>query len=72
MNQKELNIISATAKGMRQALDMLNSDYGDHALSDALCSLQDPMPRPLRSADVGYYAMMLLAWQLRGSPDLLT
>ena len=72
MNQKELNIIHATAKGFAQALEMLRSDYGDHALSEALCQMQEPCPKPLRSVDVGYYAAMHLAWQERGSPDVFT
>lgn len=72
MNQRELNIISATAKGIEQALEVLRSDYGDHALSEAMCQLQEPTPRRLGSTGAGYYAMMLLAWKLRGSPDLFT
>lgn len=72
MTQKDLNIIHATAKGFAQALEMLRSDYGDHALSDALCQMQEPGPRVLRSADIGYYAAMFLAWQERGRPDVFT
>lgn len=72
MNQKELNIIRATAKGFAQALEMLRSDYGDHALSEALCQMQEPYPKRLQSVDVGYYAAMYLAWQERGCPDVLT
>lgn len=72
MNQKELNIIRATAQGFAQALDALRSDQGDALLSAALCDLQEPYAKSLRSVDVGYYAAMLLAWQQRGSPDLFT
>lgn len=72
MTQKDLNIIRSTAKGFSEALDLLSSDYGDAALSEALCQLQEPGPKVLRSRDIGYLAAMYLAWQQRGCPDLLT
>jgi hypothetical protein len=72
MTQKDLNIIQATAKGFSEALDLLSSDYGDAALSEALCRMQEPSPKVLRSREIGYLAAMFLAWKQRGCPDLLT
>ena len=72
MTQKDLNIIHATAKGFSEALDLLSSDYGDVALSEALCRMQEPGPKVLRSREIGYLAAMYLAWQQRGRPDVFT
>lgn len=56
----------STARGIRRALDTMGKD--DAAVYDAvLGDMQEPMTVPLSSELAGYYAMMLIAWQERGS-----
>lgn len=66
MNPKEQSIITATARGIRRALDAMAQN--DAAIYDAvLGDMQEPLSVPLSSELAGYYATMLIAWQERGS-----
>lgn len=70
MNPKELGIIRRTAYGIRSALNDLSRDDGDQLLSNAMQRLHEHQDGPLTSMDAGYLAVMLMAWQDRGSPDI--
>lgn len=71
MTPRELAFIREAAKGFRAALSDLSSDDGDRKLSEAMQQLHEPYDKPLSNRDVAYFAAMLMAWQDRGSPDLL-
>ncbi len=71
MNAKELGMIRNAAAGFRRALAELSGDDGDAALAAAIADLHERLDKPLSGEVVGYYAAMLIAWQERGSPDLL-
>lgn len=69
MNKKELSIIQATADGIARARTELSGPDGFDHMASAICDLYEHLDRPLRSADAGYYAAMLLAWKDQGCPD---
>lgn len=71
MTPRELYFIRSAATGFRAALADLAGDDGDRILAEAMAAFHEPYDKPLSNRDIAYYAAMLIAWQDRGSPDLL-
>lgn len=70
MTPRELYFIRSAATGIRAALADLAGDDGDQILAEAMAAFHEPYDKPLCNRDIAYYAVMLVAWQDRGSPEI--
>lgn len=72
MSANNLSRIQRTASGFRAALADLSGNDGDRKLAEAMQALHDLDSKPISTKDAAYFAVMLMAWQERGSPDFFT
>lgn len=66
LNRRDMNFIRATARGILEAMDAMKENP-ESAIIAALTEMTTDPERPLRSREVGYYAVMYLAahdWEI--------
>lgn len=70
MNKREINIICATARGIRRAEDELRTN--PKAWVRAMLDVMEYLDKPLSSELCGYYGAMVKHWEDLGKPDFFT
>ena len=72
MTKRELSFIRSAMRGLCLAREHLSCPNSESLLAEAIEQLFEEHPGPLTNEEIAYFAAMLLEWQSRGAPDLLT